>query len=201
MPTPFGSFPFDAAGVDSFAHPLFLAPNLRAPTTNDIQNPGTQWLNNAVNPPVIYETTGAGLWYQIAGGGGSFTNLTVTGNETVGGTLGVTGLSTFTGGINTNPTVVTAGASPQVANGRSGQVTFSGVSIAAGATQTFVITNSAVSGASQVILYSLVGATTGAALTIQSVTNSAGSSSIVVQNGTGASTTTANVTFTYILLN
>lgn len=63
MPAPFGSFPFDAAGIDNFAHPLFIGDAMRAPTTQDIQNPGTRWQDNSVSPPVIYETTGAGNWY------------------------------------------------------------------------------------------------------------------------------------------
>lgn len=66
MPTPFGSYPFDAAGVDLFAHPLFINAS-RAPTTQDIYNPGTQWQNSSITLPIIYETTGAGVWY-IAGG-------------------------------------------------------------------------------------------------------------------------------------
>jgi hypothetical protein len=117
-------------------------------------------------------------------------------------TLAVSGLSTLTGGINTAPVVVAAGASPQTANGRSGQVTFSGVSIAAGATQSFVINNTSVAAIGTVIMYTMVGATTGAALTIQSVTNVAGTSStIVVTNGTAATTSTANITFTFLVLN
>lgn len=186
--------------VDAFNYPQMLV-WMRAPTTNDIYNPGTRVQDNSVNPAVIYQTTGGGLWYAISGNG-SFNNLTVSGNETVAGTLGVTGLSTFTGGINTAPTVVTAGASPRTANGRSGQVTFSGVSIAAGATQSFVINNTSIAAIGTVILYSMVGATTGAALNIQSVTNVAGTSStIVVENGTGATTSTANITFTFLVLN
>jgi hypothetical protein len=78
-------------------------------------------------------------------------------------------------------------------------VTFTGVSIAAAATQTFVINNSAVNTQA---LISMIGATTGAALNIQSVTYSAGVSiTIVVENGTGASTSTANITFTGLCLN
>src|ERR1700685_3683634 len=68
MSVPFGSFPFSSAGIDSFAWPQFLSPNLRAPTSNDIQNPGTRWMDSSVNPPVIYETTGAGNWNQAGGG-------------------------------------------------------------------------------------------------------------------------------------
>lgn len=100
-----------------------------------------------------------------------------------------------------NPTVGTAGASPRVVNGRVGVAIFSGVSIAAAATQTLVITNSAITGSSTQLLLSLVGATTGAALNIQSYTCSAGSVSIVVENGTGATTSVANITISFIVLN
>lgn len=126
---------------------------------------------------------------------------TLTGGTGVTATTGNITASAAASGLVLNPTVVTAGASPQTANGRVVAVTFSGVSIAAAATQTFVITNSAVTGAGTQIHYSMVGATTGSALTIESVTNSAGSSSIVVTNGTGASTSTANLTFQGIVLN
>jgi hypothetical protein len=61
MSVPFGSYPFDAAGVDAFTRPVFIMAQ-RAPTTNDIQNPGTRWQDNSVNPPIIYETSGAGNW-------------------------------------------------------------------------------------------------------------------------------------------
>lgn len=220
-----------ATGNDAYVYPQFIGYALRAPTTQDIYPPGTRWQNNAVNPAVIYETTGAGIWYSIAGGGGVFNSLTVTGvtninttgaavtnigtggtdvvniGNATGGTVvtgpeTVSGLLTASVGINTAPVVVTAGASPLTANSRSGQVTFSGVSIAAGATQSFVIANTAIAAIGTVILYAMVGATTGAALNIQSVTNvAATSSTIVVENGTGATTSTANITFTFIVLN
>lgn len=178
-----------ATGVDAYVYPQFIGYALRAPTTRDIYNPGTRWQDNSVNPPVIYETTGAGIWGSNVGSG--FFN-----------TISVAGSSNLAGGISTSPSVVTAGASPRTANNRSGQVTFSGVSIAAGATQSFVINNTAIGAIGTVILYSLVGATSGAALTIQSVTNVANTSStIVVQNGTGATTSTANITFTFLVLN
>jgi hypothetical protein len=97
------------------------------------------------------------------------------------------------------PVSTASGATPQTANARAFAVTFSGVSIAAGATQSFVINNSAVNTAA---LISHTGATSGAALTIQSITYSAGVSiTIVVQNGTGATTSTANITFTGLCLN
>jgi hypothetical protein len=119
------------------------------------------------------------------------TGLTVTtGNATISGTGS---------GLVLTPVIVGAGASPQTANGRVFSVTFSGVSIAAGATQSFVIANTAVNTLVQV---SMVGATSGSALSIQSITNSAGvSTTIVVTNGTGATTTTANITFTGFCVN
>ena len=96
-------------------------------------------------------------------------------------------------------TVVAAAASPQTAHARVFSVTFSGVSIAGGATQTFVIDNSAVNTQA---LISMVGATTGAALNIQSIAYVANTSiTIVVENGTGATTSVANITFTGICLN
>jgi len=174
------------SNLDGFVYPQFLFDPRRPPTTTDIFPAGTRWLDNSVSPKVIYETTGAGVWASV----GVFSAINVS------------GLATFSGGINTNPTIVAAGASPRTANSRSGQVTFSGVSIAAGATQSFVINNTAIPAVGSVILYTLVGATSGAALTIQSVTNVAGvSSTIVVQNGTGATTTIANITFTFLILN
>src|SRR5271156_6654863 len=61
-----GGTPF-ATGVDAFVYPQFIGYAQRAPTTQDIYNPGTRWQNNAVSPPVIYETTGAGIWNQAGG--------------------------------------------------------------------------------------------------------------------------------------
>src|SRR5258708_38206556 len=61
MAQPFGSFPFNASGIDYFSLPIFLN-MMRAPTTQDIYNPGTRWQDSSVNPPLIYETSGAGNW-------------------------------------------------------------------------------------------------------------------------------------------
>lgn len=93
------------------------------------------------------------------------------------------------------PAVASAGASPRTANGINARATFSGVSIAAGATQSFVISDSYITGSSTNVRVSMFGATTGAALNIQSVTAAAGQVTIVVENGTGATTSTANITF------
>jgi len=80
-----------ATGVDAFVYPQFIGYALRAPTTHDIYNPGTRWQDNSVNPAIIYQTTGAGLWYQDTGSGGSFTSLTIVGPSTL---TGITNINT-----------------------------------------------------------------------------------------------------------
>ena len=86
-------------------------------------------------------------------------------------------------------------------NSRAGQAVFTTVSIAAAADLTLVLTNSAISASTTQIIYSWFGATTGSALSIKSVVNAAGSSTIVMTNGTGATTSTSNITFNFIVVN
>lgn len=77
-----------AGGVDPYVYPQFIGYALRAPSTQDIYNPGVRWQDNSVSPPVIYETTGSGLWYSGSGGGEILTSLTVIGPSVLtGGTL------------------------------------------------------------------------------------------------------------------
>lgn len=132
---------------------------------------------------------------------GTFTQLTATtGNITA--TLGnFVGSASGAGLLLNSPTASGAAASPVVVNGRSGAAVFTSVSIAAAADLTLTITNSAITEASTQVLYSLQGATTGSALQIKSVTNSAGSSAIVITNGTGATTSTADITLVFLVLN
>lgn len=123
----------------------------------------------------------------------------VTGNMTT-----ATGFvaTTAGSGITLNsPAASGVAASPVVVNGRSGQATFTTVSIAAAADLTLTITNSAITGATTQVLYSMSGSTTGSAPSIKSVTNTAGSSAIVVTNGTGATTTTADIVMNFLVLN
>jgi hypothetical protein len=68
--------------LDGFVYPQFLFDSKRPPTSNDIFPAGTRWLDNSVNPKVIYQTTGAGVWYVDSGASGSFTTVTATGNIT-----------------------------------------------------------------------------------------------------------------------
>lgn len=120
--------------------------------------------------------------------------ITATNGNFVGSTAG-------TGLLLNSPTATGAAASPLVLNGRSGAAIFTSVSIAAAADLTLTITNSAITDVNTQVIYFLSGATTGSALTVKSVTNSAGSSAIVVTNGTGATTTTADITLTFLVLN
>lgn len=117
-----------ATGVDSFVYPQFIGNALRAPSTNDIQNPGTRWQNNAVNPPVIYETTGAGVWYQITGGASGITSITGSSNQINASTVsGATTLSIPSNFI--APGSVTSTTSLIAGNGiniTTGDITFSG---------------------------------------------------------------------------
>lgn len=108
--------------------------------------------------------------------------------------------STAGTGLLLNPTTA-SGTTTATLNGRVGQVTVTTPSIAAGATFSFALTNSSVTANTTQILYGLVGGTSGAAVTIQSVTNSSGTSTIVFTNGTGATTNTASLILTFLVLN
>ena len=142
----------------------------------------------------------------------SGTSMTATTSVAAGTTVtGGTGLIATTGNVTTSavgagfvtvPTVASGAASGTVAaNGRVVSVTFTGVSIAGGATQVFTTSNTSITGSGTVLLISHIGATTGSSLNIQSVVNSASQSVITVENGTGLTTTVANITFTYLVLN
>lgn len=75
-----GGTPF-ATGVDAFVYPQFIGYALRAPTTQDIYNPGTRWQNNAVSPAVQYYTIGAGLWYEFPNTSFGVSSVTGTANQ------------------------------------------------------------------------------------------------------------------------
>jgi hypothetical protein len=154
---------------------------------------GTTTFNS---PTLITLASGAGTGLAVSTASGTGVAATFASTNSTTDAIELTG-----GGIKTAPTVVGAGASPQTANNRFGQVVFSGVSIAAGATQTLTITNSTVTGSSTVVLVTMYGATTGSAPVIQSVTPSAGSIAIIVMNGAAVTTDVANKTFTFWVMN
>jgi hypothetical protein len=70
-----------ATGVDAFVYPQFIGYAQRAPTTQDIYNPGTRWQDNSVNPPVQYYTVGAGLWYEMPNTSFGVSSVTGTANQ------------------------------------------------------------------------------------------------------------------------
>ena len=86
----------------------------------------------------------------------------------------------------------TAGGSPQICNGQRGAVLFTGITVAAtGTNQTIVVTNSAVTTASNCTAQWNTAFTAGSGVVVGSVTPTAGSLSIVTVN---AGTTTNAVT-------
>ncbi len=121
-------------------------------------------------------------------------NITATNGNFVASTAG-------TGILLNSSQASGAAASPVVVNGRSGRATFTSVSIAAAADLTLTITNSAITASTTEVMLSMSGATTGSALSIKSKTASAGSLAIVVTNGTGATTTTADIQIDFLVLN
>lgn len=185
--------------------------DVRVPATTDTNYPvGKEWIftGNSIWKLLSLSSAGGTLsanWVQVSTQtssgalvvSGSITsssgNITATNGNFVASTSG--------SGIVLSPIDVAAAASPQTANGRSGKVTFSGVSIAAGATQTFVINNTSVGATTTDVLFSNYGATAGSALTVSNFTTVANTSmTFVVTNGTGATTDTANITFVFLLL-
>ena len=71
-----------ATQIDAFVYPQFLYWQ-RTPTTNDVYPAGTRVINTTLNPPIIYESAGAGVWLQ----GGNDPATTTT--------QGIVQLSTF----------------------------------------------------------------------------------------------------------
>ena len=120
--------------------------------------------------------------------------VTSTAGNFVAGTAG-------TGILLNSPAASGAAASPVVVDGRSGRATFTSVSIAAAADLTLTLTNSSITAATTQIVFGWSGATTGSALSIKSVTPGAGTCAFVVTNGTGATTSTADIVIDFLVVN
>lgn len=105
-------------------------------------------------------------------------------------------------GLQFNATTATGAASgPVVLNTRAGKVTFTGVSIAAASDLVLTMTNSSITASTTQVIYSMNGATTGSALTIKGLVHSSGSAALTITNATGATTSTANITLTFLVVN
>lgn len=113
-------------------------------------------------------------------------------------------INTTTNQLGSVATVATASgaASGSVAlNARIGSITFTGVSIAAAATLALTMSNTSITGAGTRVIFSMSGATTASAVTVASYVPSASQLIWNLTNGTGATTSTANITFDFIVLN
>ncbi len=181
---------FDALGVNSglTAHGVLLGEGNSAIAATAVGATGTLFSGNTGADPTFTASP------------------SVTGSVTAGtgfvATTGNVAISAVGSGLLLTPTVASGSSAGTVAaDGRVVSVTFTSVSIAGGATQAFTTSNTAITGSGTVLHISMVGATSGAGLNIQSVANTAGQSVITVENTTLATTSTADITFTYFVLN
>lgn len=166
----------------------------------------TMGLDNSVSDTfVISNSTTIGtsnaLTLTQAGALTATTTLTATSGAITATNGSFTASTAGTGILLNSPNSSGIASSPVVVNGRSGRATFTSVSIAAAADLTLTLTNSSITASSTILMVSMSGATTGSALSIKSITNTSGSSAIVVTNGTGATTTTADIQIDFLVIN
>lgn len=153
--------------LDGFVYPQFLFDPMRAPTTNDIFPAGTRWLDNSVNPKVIYVTTGAGIWNSAN---------SVTGNLVTSGSITAT---------NGNLTLGTAGNKLNIATGTNASVGKSAAMTAGSIT----ISTTAVTASSIIFLtHANIGGTVGEL----SVGTIVAGTSFVINSSSGSDTSTVN---------
>lgn len=161
---PYGS------NLDGFVYPQFLFDPLRAPNTNDIKPAGTRWLDNSVNPKVVYETTGGGNWYQTSGGVASFSSITSAGNITA---------------TNGNLTLGTAGNKLNIATGANASVGVSAAMVAG----TITVATTAVTAASKIFLTHATSAGTIGELYVGTIV---AGTSFVINSSSNTDTSTVN---------
>ncbi len=139
-------------------------------------------------------------------GTGNVLSITTGGSATLQGSLTLTAgnlvyTSAGSGAIYNVVTASGAASGPVTCNGRICSVTFTGVSIAAGATLALTVADSSVAGSGTVVMYSMSGDTAGAALSAVSAASTSGHWALTLTNGTGATTTTANVVVNLQVMN
>jgi len=206
-------------GSVTFMSNSTIAGTVTQTNTSVFQTGTVRAAGSDMNGTVNINTSGAGVTTIGTGGTGAVNIGNATGNTAVTGSLTATTTLTASSGAITassgnfvasaagsglllNVTTGSGAAGGSVAcNGRAGAVTFTGPSTAGGADSTLTMTNTSITGSGTAILYSLSGVTTGAALSIKSVTNSASQSVIVVTNGAALTTSTADITLTFLVLN
>lgn len=175
--------------------------DLRAPTTTDILYPiGQRWIDRSGLVEYVLMTltslngVTSATWVTLGGTSPSFTNLTVTGNETVGGTLGVTGDLTVAGNI------LMTGAAKQIRMEGGAATDFIGTAtLTAGTTGAIANTNIA---ATDLIFPTRISVGASTALGLFSYTISAGASfTITVKKPADATTETGDVsTVGYVII-
>ncbi len=113
--------------------------------------------------------------------GGALTAGAISGTSVTASTGNLVASTSGAGILLTSDQASGVAASPVVVNGRSGRATFT-----ASTTE---------------VMLCMSGASTGSALSIKSKTASSGSLAIVITNGTGASTTLADIQIDFLILN
>lgn len=167
-----------AYGLDNALQQLAPQPIVahRDPTTSDIAQIGTIWVNPLDQTSWILVSIAANSanWAQSGGNGpGDFTTVTVTGGSgnaltvnqgnvvvgngslsVTGGTLTVTnGMTIAANGLITmDPVTTTSATAAATLNANVGQIGFTGFTTAAAASQAFTITNSLVTTASMILV-------------------------------------------------
>lgn len=96
----------------------------RAPTTSDIAELGTIWIFKPSNQYYVLTSvvSNSASWESAGSANPSFSSLAVTGNATVGGTLGVTGQATFTTLISVDGVNILAGSGVPTASAPQGSL-------------------------------------------------------------------------------
>jgi uncharacterized membrane protein len=184
--------PLGYTGINFYQNPPIVNA-YRAPTVNDIYIIGTRWTDNSVVPPVIYTTTGNGVWNSSSAA--SFTSLTVTGQSTLAATniVGTTNINTSGAAVSTLGTGGTGAVNIGNATGNTtvtGSITASGNIIINGAATQLRVHGGAVT--------DFIGSATLAAGTVTIAnTNIAATDRIFIQRSSAnASVTLGELTYT-----
>lgn len=102
-----GPNPLAYTGINPKLQPDVLRAD-RPPTSNDIRDHGTHWVDQTTNPHRIYITPDSGIWLQLGIGGGTLDTLTGDGG----------------------PPVVAVGSNINVQGGGAGAITFTNGGVA-----------------------------------------------------------------------
>lgn len=90
--------PLAYVGINPYITPPFITAQ-RSPLSTDVRLPGTRWMNQAVEPNLIFQTSGAGVWDLMTPGSTTISSIvtdsgTATPSSGVINLLGGSGAST-----------------------------------------------------------------------------------------------------------